>query len=501
MRNIRFLPFLLALPLAACGGDDDGASPDASTQDPDADNSPDAAPSACHEVDSPTATIAVPGDYSGTITGGGADLTAPEGACAQEGADPDSPFWWEEAGEDVVVQLTGLTAGSVYTVDLVATDEDDLGFYVITGCDNGAPGTGQCPLFVDDMLAGEFWGFEATGTTAYVVVDTGAESVTTGAFTLNVELATCSTNDDCDGATPACVSFQCVQCAESLDCTGAAMPFCDTTTNACTAGPATCVGDDTGDTVGSDDGPAGARDLTSLSGVAQVASVCAASGEADYYKVTVDAGEGLTINLDWTPTAANEDLDVFVTDATGTAYGFSYWKEPELVTLTYLPAGTYYIEITQFASAASNVVVPYTLTVTQTADQTCTDADDCDDAFSTQLYRGSCDVADGACKEIPAGAGAANAACDSNDDCTSGACSYVAFEADAHLSVCTVECAAEGDCATITGTHCFAAAGICTPACTTNNQCGANIGSSAVDAGEPWNYATCTVATSTCTFP
>jgi hypothetical protein len=290
------------------------------------------------------------------------------------------------------------------------------------------------------------------------------------------------------------------ECASSFDCESAGEPVCDG--GLCVPGPTTCTGDDVGDTVG-DDGPAAARPiLVPVIGTpgTGTGSVCnAPAAEADWYSVTtLAAGEGLIASLSWAGTAASPDLDVFIFDVDGNLLGTSFWLLPEVVTLSHLPAGTYYLSVSR-AGAVVPAAVAYTLEVTRTAVQTCGTAADCDDVYQTQLFRGAC--TGGACQFIPAGVAASGAACDSPDDCMSQDCSYIAFESDAAKSVCTRTCATSTDCASLgAGFTCTTGfqTNVCIPQCAADLECGANVNSSAVDTGLPWNYLTCTLPAGTC---
>lgn len=292
------------------------------------------------------------------------------------------------------------------------------------------------------------------------------------------------------------------ECETDFECTTSAEPVCGPA-GTCTVGTSQCTGDDTiGDpAVGgtSDDGPGGATLL--VSGVQASASICnVPDTEADYFEMVVAAGEGVTASLAWV--GATIDLDLAIFDEQGTVHGISFWKNPEVVTLTYLPAGTYYFRVVMFAATDVPAAAPYTLTVTRTADLTCASPADCAATYSTQIYRGRCGN-DGSCDFIPAAMGAANAACDSTDDCTSGICSYIAFESDAQKSVCTDDCTTTADCTAVgTGLTCSTglATNRCLPSCAADLECGASTNSMTVTAGEPWDYFTCTTATNSCSL-
>jgi hypothetical protein len=263
------------------------------------------------------------------------------------------------------------------------------------------------------------------------------------------------------------------------------------------------VSDDAADTGVPDDGPAAARLLNATTigtDVSLTGSVCSVPRrEADWYKITtLTAGEGLVVTLSWTGTA---DLDPTVYDSNGDTVGLSYWVNPETVTLTYLPIGTYYIKVNNASATASTAVQAYTITARRTAAQTCTTPTDCAGTYSTQFYRGSC--SSGVCQFITTTGGANASACDSASDCTSGRCSYISFEADAQDSICTTSCTTTADCAAL-GAGYTCTSGIqtnfCVPSCTTHLECGANTGSDTLDTSQPWDYLTCTASTGVCSL-
>lgn len=323
-------------------------------------------------------------------------------------------------------------------------------------------------------------GTDLTAGTYYVVVTQYAPGATTAAvpYTLTVGIPVC--DDD-------------------FGCTTAAAPICGGA-GTCVGGFAECTGDDAADTgsAGGDDGPAAARTLAPTPLVASTATgaVCSSPGrEADWYKVTALAGEGLDVTVTWT---GADDLDPVILDSTGKTMGLSFYKSPENVKLTYLPAGTYYIQVTKYSQSPAVAATAYTISATRTAVQVCTTATDCAAEYSTQVYRGSCSA--GVCQAIAPGARANGMACDSGDDCTND-CSYISFDADAQDSVCTTTCTTTADCGAIgSGLTCtaFSSGNFCVPACTSNLECGANTGSSTLDTGLPWDYLTCTVATGVC---
>lgn len=289
-------------------------------------------------------------------------------------------------------------------------------------------------------------------------------------------------------------------------CTTAAAPVCGGT-GECAAGPALCLNDDLGDTTaGGDDGPAGARTL--ITAVPTAGSICSSPGnEADYYKFTVTDGQGATFNLNW---AGTVDLDVAVLDSTGKTYGNSFWKQPEVVTLTNLPGGTYYVVISNFATATTASTM-YTITETTTPVVQCTDATSCAAEYKTQVFRGSCNAATDVCSFLPAAGGASGGFCDTSASCGATLeCSHLPFESGADKSKCVSSdgCMSDADCAG--GFKCtvgfildlgFAQVDLnkCVQACATDTDCGANVSDGTLDTNQPWNYNKCNVATGVCT--
>ena len=367
-----------------------------------------------------------------------------------------------------------LAAGDV-GIDLTFTGAtNDLDVYLVDAS-GAVVESGQSNAGINEAIRGA----DLTAGTYFVVVTQFQPTATTAAvpYTLTVRIPTC--DDD-------------------FVCTVATAPICGGS-GTCGAGFTGCVSDDAADDgAGGDDGPAAARTLPTTVGVAAqlTGAVCSSPGrEADWYKVTALAGEGLDVTLTWTGT---DDLDPVILDSTGKTMGVSYYKSPENVKLTYLPAGTYYIQVTKFSAQPTTTVTAYTLSATRTVAQTCTTSAQCAAEYSTQVYRGSCSA--GACQAIAPGARANGMACDSGDDCTND-CSYISFDADAQDSVCTTTCTTTADCAAVgTGLTCtaFSQGNFCVPACTSNLECGANPGSSTLDTGLPWDYLTCTVATGVC---
>lgn len=294
-------------------------------------------------------------------------------------------------------------------------------------------------------------------------------------------------------ATPYTLTMSLPECSTSFDCASADEPVCSA--GSCVAGPDGCTGDDAGDTVGDDDGPAGATLLTS--GVPAAAAICNATAtEFDFFAFDVAQSGSATLELSW---AGSADLDLAVFDAAGAVHGVSFWARPESVHLTYLPEGRYYVRVMRVGTASA-VVDAYTMTVTVAAGTACATVNDCAAAYTTQFFRGAC--VDGACEAIPAGSRAAGALCDSGDDCASGRCSYVAFEGDAADSICTTTCTTTDDCTAISaGATCtMGAVQQCVPGCNADLQCGANPNSGTLDDGQVWDYYSCDEVTEVCTY-
>ncbi len=362
------------------------------------------------------------------------------------------------------------------TVDFTGTT-NDLDVYLLSA-DGSVVARGESNAGIDEAIRAN----AITGTHYIVVVQyEPADTVAAVPYTLTV-------------ARPACDN--------DIECLVATAPVCNGA-GTCEAGPSQCVSDDAADTGVPDDGPAAARLLNATTigtDVSLTGSVCSVPRrEADWYKITtLTAGEGLVVTLSWTGTA---DLDPTVYDSNGDTVGLSYWVNPETVTLTYLPVGTYYIKVNNASATASTTVQAYTITARRTTAQTCTTPTDCASTYSTQFYRGSC--SSGVCRFITTTGGANASACDSPSDCTSGRCSYISFDADAQDSICTTACTTTADCSALGAGHTCTSGlqtNFCVPSCTTNLECGANTGSDTLDTSQPWDYLTCTASTGVCSI-
>src|SRR5262249_28664211 len=160
--------------------------------------------------------------------------------------------------------------------------------------------------------------------------------------------------------------YACVECTNDFQCTMPAAPKCDATNN-CIAPANECTSDDMRDTVTNDDGPAGANDITPATvGTTTLINdgrICTApSSEAAWFKFTVTDHQNVDISLDWTNAAT--DLDIVVFDSQQHLVGVTYWTKPSVINLSYLPAGTYFVDVTQFTPAATMATEPYTLSLT-----------------------------------------------------------------------------------------------------------------------------------------
>lgn len=318
--------------------------------------------------------------------------------------------------------------------------------------------------------------------TYYVVVNQYApmNNVAAVGYTLKLEVPEC---DPSAFALPACGN--------------AASPVCNAE-GRCAAGPTVCTGDDNGEP--NDDGPAGARTLTS--GNTVTAAACIQDNEYDWYKFTVTSGQSATVTLNWT--AAMKDFDLQITDATGKVYGFSLNVQPEIVALTNLPAGTYYARVENFGNTNAAAADGYTIKVDIGTSTSCT-VNKCSAEYKTQIYRGTCNGsgATSFCSFIPdSDTVAVGGACDSDGDCAGTAvCSYATFQSNADKSKCgPMTCASSADCAPLgTDYKCttFSSGNTCMPSCAANTDCGANNGAT-LEPNHPWDYFTCTVAAGTC---
>lgn len=360
-------------------------------------------------------------------------------------------------GADVAFALNWTEIGGDPDLDLLLLDEDGS---VIDSSFNGTPEV----LVVENISAGTYFlsvsKFEPNGLPIAASVP----------YTLSASVP---------------------ECVTSFDCPTAGAPVCSPG-RTCIANGNVCTGD-IDDAISQNDGQAAANPIA-INGPTVNAAICNTPDfERDFFSVTVGNGQSITLNLAYADNAA-ADLDVAIFNSAGVRMGFSLWTNPEVIELSFLPAGTYFIEVEYFG-AGVNVAHPYTINATAAAGA-CTSDAQCDDTFSTQLFRGDCNLATGACVPIAGnGARAQDASCDSDNDCASGICSYRVFQASAAESVCTVPCNVSSECVTAHGAGFSCTVpfsnNFCRPDCAGDLDCGANPGSEILDTNEPWDYLSC----------
>ncbi len=482
---------LMTAAVAACGGTT-ADTPDAQASD--APTSPDAGgdamPASCTELSSPELTItAVPAHISGDISTTGADLIAPP-MCATD----DDPFGEQTAGNDEVISVQGLTPGTDYVVRLVGAA--DLSFYVITGCSlPSGPANRDCLLYEDKTTSGaEVGHFVAPDAPVWIVVDYYAsQPPADGTWSMDVYASQCTGDAQCGGTTPSCLDGRCVGCSSSFDCDNPAKPVCDTSTHVCGPGTSGCTGDDPMPPENGDDGPAGARVLTpdAQGFTTTTGHICnTPASERDYFAFTVaQPGDDWEVQLSWSTTA---DLDLEVYDAQGKTMGLSYYEQPEDIVLTYLPAGTYYVAVSQSAQQSISASTAYTLRTARVADA-CQSTADCASIYRNQIYRGDC--TGGACAPIAGnGTFAPGTACDSVSDCAPGSsCASFFFTANADArDVCGTYCTRDSDCAAMgAGFVCttYLSQNFCVEKCTADQECPVSV--TTVPTTPPWYRLRC----------
>jgi hypothetical protein len=473
--------------VAACDGGGD-AMPDAGPP------SGDGAQAACREIGTPAYTASsLPMRIDGDLVGAGADLESPA-ACAEV----DAPFGAISAGADQVIEVTGLEPGAEYRVRLEA--DEDLAFYVVTGCSSAdGPTDSDCLLFVDassDRV--ETGRFVAPAATAFIVVDFfSSRTLDRTSFSVDLYQSGCDSDDDCDGTTPTCVDHRCVGCTTSFDCKDPQAPVCDTASHTCRAGSGGCAGDDDA-RENRDDGPAGATPLP----LGTTGYLCDGLDERDYFRFDVDTpGEYWQVSLAW---LVGEDLQLEAYDATGQLIGKSLHEMPEQMLLTYLPVGRYYVSVSWRDPRSSAAPVLYSIAALGIAGYACVEDSDCADAYRNQAHRGRCE--DGACVRIEGnGTVPVGAACDSQSDCDAdGECPSFLFTADADTrSVCGLHCRADADCAAMGSGHVcttYLPENFCVQRCTEDDHCPV-LADTAAPVGEPWARYVCQESTGRCVRP
>jgi hypothetical protein len=485
---VRCAVVILALVVGCGDGPDTSVTPDASVVDA----TPDAPMfAACGEFGG--AALTLPAHVTGMLAA--ADVQSPV-QCAAVNA----PYGIASSGPDTVVPLVGLVPGTAYVVQL--RSGADLAFYVATGCSTmSGPAASECKLFVDASAGGEEVGrFTADSDTAYVIVDHYASATPANQrFELDVYVEACQDDTNCTGGPPVCFNGRCVECADSFDCPVVGMPRCESATNVCATGTDACTADDASEPA--NDGPSGAVVLTPDAGGAFTTTnqICSSPRtEADFFKFAADAGDAWDLTLTWTGT---RDLDLEVFNATGQTFGLSFWEQPETMHLSYLPAGTYWIRVTDF-SAVTTAPISYTLAGQRVTTTGCTTRADCAADYRNQIYRGDC--VNGACVSITATDLGAGSPCDTEDDCSDDlACPDFYFVADADTrSVCAAYCTTDSNCTAMGAdyvcTTYLATGNFCVQKCTSDAQCPSDPTSEPVT--DPWYRLTCQVSSGRCIF-
>ncbi len=387
----------LVLLVVALGCGDPASSPDAGGA------TPDAASDATPPLDACGATAGVidgpAGSFEGTLElGDGEDFNVAMGECFNEVS------YYDEAGADEVVVITGLTAGTVYRATV--TSAADLAIYVATGCDATGPAAGACLGFTD--LAGpgvaDVTVFEAPASgVVYAIVDIfNSAQLGAGTYTLTIDTPECLATSDCTEGT--CVNHACVDCQTSFDC-DAAEPLC--TTAGCAVGASLCTDDDAAEAGSSDDGPAGATVLAvpdATTPTIVTAAICSLPPtplrEEDWYTFTTVAPIALAVAATWADLGT--DIDLFVTDATGTnvvaGVGVAPGSEP--VVTPVLPVGTYHVRLYKYGPAGVAAATPYTLTLRVPE---CTTSFDCNDAAAPVCAAARCVAGPAGCTGDDAG--------------------------------------------------------------------------------------------------
>jgi hypothetical protein len=318
-----------------------------------------------------------------------------------------------------------------------------------------------------------------------------------GSYTQCVE---CQTDAQCAGNADKKFcnvdSFVCSQCNTDFDCTDATKSKCvEDKDGVKTCGTANdCTDDDTSEP--NDDGVAGASELAE--GTELSRKMCSAGDESDYFKFNASDTDNVTITItSATAAAAKQKLYAYVLDAKGEVYGLALHGDEDVIKLTFLPAGTYYVQVKALGTTAAGekATVDYKIALTRTTGTKCTSSADCAAEFEHQLFRGDCDTAVGVCKSVDGkGTRALGEVCDDDADCKEGLCGGGGIGKNQDkISVCAVECgAADGSLddskcgANICGLY-----GACAPKCTVDEECPINGLSAEPPAGKAWAFLPC----------
>jgi hypothetical protein len=204
--------------------------------------------------------------------------------------------------------------------------------------------------------------------------------------------------------------------------------------------------------------------------------------DVDWFTFNVAAGEALALTVDQTSGLTDGDLDVLLFDVGGTLWAVAATGDnPETISGTGLPAGTYYLVVYYYDGDSSAAgACDYTLSLTLTAGSGCADRDDC----AGLAEHGEC--SGGLCVPFQGnGTQGPGAFCDSSDDCdpsTTGSTyldshCFTASPTQGADNVCVLDCDQESDC-TPYGMHCAivsssqSPAGLCLAPCSSDAGCG-----------------------------
>lgn len=167
--------------------------------------------------------------------------------------------------------------------------------------------------------------------------------------------AECVPDADCTDEFCNTDTLVCVGCLNDDSCTNPTAPVCLTDANYVCGSYDECTGDDALEP--NSDGPAGASDLAIPS--TTNAKICGdlrtgvGENEADWYKFTIAAPTDLSVTMSWNFArlfSHDPDLDITIYDSTFTFVDSSVFDFPEMIELTALPAGTYYIKVSSSQS-------------------------------------------------------------------------------------------------------------------------------------------------------